>query len=97
MATTSDIKKLARISRISLHDNEIDTVAQNINEALGYINIINQSDDLNHIFKIIPQHNLTHIMRSDVAINKNIADVLFEQSPSVEQRLFVIPSLIERS
>jgi aspartyl-tRNA(Asn)/glutamyl-tRNA(Gln) amidotransferase subunit C len=97
MASQSDIQKLAKISRITINNDEIATIAHNINEALGYIEIINQADDVNMIYEIIPQHNLTNIMRDDISQQSNFQDAIFKQGPSVEERLFVIPSLIERS
>lgn len=90
--TKEEIKKLARISNLAIHDNEIDSLIHNVAAVLSYAarvqEIAAKASAEQEIVKNV------NVYREDVIIKSN-ASAILAQSPDSQERYFVVPAIIE--
>jgi aspartyl-tRNA(Asn)/glutamyl-tRNA(Gln) amidotransferase subunit C len=91
--TKDDVLKVARLSHISIHDDELEKVVDQLQSVLSYAAQISDCTDglLNK------QDNKSHgcnILRPDVAVTTNSEPIL-EAAPEREGSYFVVPAIIE--
>ena len=79
-----DVRKLARLARIALNDDQLDHFVQEIQNILGYVERLN-SLDLKDVEPTYQVAGLTNVMRDDVLIDyKTDQTALLKNVPQTE-------------
>lgn len=92
--TKDDVKKVARLSRIAVPDDKLDTLAQELNGILGWIEQLNEVD----IDGVEPMTSVVEAklpMRDDVVTDGNIQDQVLANAPKSDDGFFVVPKAVE--
>lgn len=92
--TKDDVKKVARLSRIAVPDDKLDTLAQELNGILGWIEQLNEVD----IEGVEPMTSVVEAklpMREDVVTDGNIQDQVLANAPKSDDGFFVVPKAVE--
>jgi len=79
--STEDVLKLARLSRLKLSDDEVDTFKKEINEILSYVDMLKEADtkDLKPTYQVT---GLENKMRKDEVKDYGVTqDELLENLP----------------
>lgn len=88
-----EVLKLARISTIALHEQEIDAVVTQLEQVLSYAERVIEIADKGNAEPIARPQN---IFRPDVAIPTPTQPIL-AQAPEREERYFVVPKILENA
>ncbi|MFI5332981.1 MAG: Asp-tRNA(Asn)/Glu-tRNA(Gln) amidotransferase subunit GatC [Candidatus Babeliales bacterium] len=88
-----EVVKIARISNIALHEQEIDAVVAQLEQVLSYAERVIEIADKGNAEAIARPHN---IFRQDVAIPTPTQPIL-AQAPEREERYFVVPKILENA
>lgn len=92
--TKDDVRKTARLSRIAVKDDQIETLAGELNGILGWIDQLNEVD----VEGVEPMTSVVAItlpMREDKVTDGNIADQVVANAPKSEDGFFVVPKAVE--
>lgn len=87
-----EVLKLARLSNIEIHSDEVDTVRMRLQQVLEYAACVSQVVDQTS------QCSTTSVntVRDDVILSTN-PEPLLAQAPEQEDHLFVVPSILKNS
>lgn len=88
--TKDEVRKIAHLSRIAIHEDEMDGLTQQLENVLAYAARVNQVASNQQL----PLPNNVNIMRDDVVIPFD-AQSIKAQAPEVEADYFVVPSILE--
>jgi aspartyl-tRNA(Asn)/glutamyl-tRNA(Gln) amidotransferase subunit C len=89
--TREEVLKLAEISKIYLHESEIDLVVEQLKSVLGYAAMVSEivvSDQ-------IPATKNVNVFREDLPVQTNPAAIL-AQAPEHEDNYFVVLPILEK-
>ena len=92
LISKEEIIKLARISRISIHDDEIEPLAQQLDDILTYAARV--SDIASSVQQASEPQN-SNIFREDVLQQCN-AERILAAAPEQESHYFVVPAILEQ-
>jgi aspartyl-tRNA(Asn)/glutamyl-tRNA(Gln) amidotransferase subunit C len=94
--TKEELLKLAKISCISIQENEIKELVENLNSVLNYASslqkVVKESKGLNEA-QLIRTVNVT---RSDTPAEYN-SKIILDEAPNQEENYFVVPIIIKQS
>lgn len=91
----SDIKKVARLARLSVDENGIDELATGLNKILSLVEQINHADTQGVKPMAHPFTGMTQPLRED-KVTENIDRAALQQgAPSVEEGLFLVPKVLD--
>ncbi len=91
--TDEEILHIAKLARIKLADNEIQSYKKNLKEILDFANIVN-SVDTDNIGETIGVNENCNRFRKDEVKNKEMRDKLIQNAPSQDDGMFRIPKVI---
>ena len=91
--TKEEIKKLAQISNLEIHENEIDDLTRQIESVLSYAARVQEIAAQAPETDGLSSKNM-NIWREDVIIKSN-SDQIISQAPAREERYFVVPAILE--
>lgn len=87
--TKEDILKIARMSHIQIHENEIEPLQRQLETVLSYASRVQE---------VVAAHEYAsknvNVMRDDVAAPFN-ANAILACAPEAEAHLFVVPAILE--
>jgi len=87
-----EILKLASMSRVALHDDEIEPLAKQLEQVLTYAERITEiTADVEE-----PSTKNVNVFREDV-VARQTAEAILAQAPEQESSFFVVPAIIEKS
>jgi aspartyl/glutamyl-tRNA(Asn/Gln) amidotransferase C subunit len=89
--TKDEVLKIALMSRISIHEDEIETVIRQLESVLAYAQRVNE---IAAIQERVVQN--TNIFRADVA-HPTPAAPLLARGPAVQENFFVVPAILDSS
>jgi aspartyl-tRNA(Asn)/glutamyl-tRNA(Gln) amidotransferase subunit C len=92
--TKDDVRKVARLSRIAVPEEKLETLAGELSGILGWIEQLNEVD----IEGVAPMTSVvasTLPMREDVVTDGNIPDQVLANAPKTEEGFFVVPKAVE--
>lgn len=92
--TSEDVKHIARLSRLSLSDREIETFSGQLSSIIEYVEQLNSLDTSNiePTSHVIPLNN---IMRDDIpAVSLPVEDAL-KNAPDRTEKFYRVPKIIE--
>ena len=89
-----DVRKVARLARIALPEDQVDHMTNELN---GILNWIEQLGEVN-VEGVEPMTSVEEItlpMREDVITDGNIQDKVLANAPNSEDGFFVVPKAVE--
>ena len=92
--TKDDVRKVARLSRIAVPEEKLETLAGELSGIMGWIEQLNEVD----IEGVAPMTSVvasTLPMREDVVTDGNIPDQILANAPKTEEGFFVVPKAVE--
>lgn len=87
------VRRIARLSRIAVTDDEIPRLQDNLNAILDFVAQLNEVDvrGVEPMTSVMPMQMR---MRPDVVTDGEIADQIVANAPASDERYFVVPKVI---
>lgn len=92
--TKDDVRKVARLSRIAVAEENLETLASELTGIMGWIEQLNEVD----VDGVAPMTSVvasTLPMRDDVVTDGDIQDQVLANAPKSEEGFFVVPKAVE--
>ena len=90
----NQVKKVAKLSRISLEDNKIDSLSKDLDSILTFVEKLNELDTKEiKTLKSIADKTLEG--RNDIVDDGKIKNDILKNSPEKNEDFFVVPKVIE--
>ena len=92
--TKDDVRKVARLSRISVSDDKLDALADELSGIMGWIEQLNEVD----IDGVEPMTSVVAAklpMRDDVVTDGSIQEQVLANAPKSDEGFFVVPKAVE--
>ena len=90
----NQVKKVAKLSRISLDDNKIDSLSKDLDSILTFVEKLNELDTKEiKTLKSITDKTLE--ARNDIVDDGKIKDEVLKNSPEKNEDFFIVPKVIE--
>ncbi len=88
-----DVLHIAKLARLKLADNELESYKKNLQEILDFADTINHvnTDDIGETIGINENYN---VFRKDEIIQDSDKDELLANAPSQDEGMFRIPKVI---
>lgn len=88
------VKRVARLSRIAVKDDEAERMANELNAILGFVEQLDEVnvDNVEPLTSVIPMSLRT---REDVVTDGNKAADIVANAPLSEDNFFLVPKVIE--
>ncbi|OLY47260.1 Asp-tRNA(Asn)/Glu-tRNA(Gln) amidotransferase subunit GatC [Bartonella apis] len=88
------VKRVARLSRIAVKDDETERMAKELNAILGFVEQLDEVnvDNVEPLTSVIP---MTLRTREDVVTDGNKAADIVANAPLSEDNFFLVPKVIE--
>lgn len=87
-----EIKKLARMSNISIHDDELEKIKHQLEQVIGYAARVQAAAPQKEYERV----KNSNVFREDIAVRQDPALVL-DQAPEEKGNYFVVPLILEGS
>ena len=90
----SQVKKVAKLSRISLDDNKINSLSKDLDSILTFVEKLNELDTKEiKTLKSIADKTLE--ARKDIVDDGKIKNDILKNSPEKNEDFFIVPKVIE--
>ena len=91
--TPDDVKKVAKLARLSLEDADVARLTGQLESILGYVNKISQVDvtGVAPLAHALPLHN---VLREDVVEPGLPLDAVLKNAPDTDPPFFKVPKVI---
>ena len=90
----NQVKKVAKLSRISLEDNKIDSLSKDLDSILTFVEKLNELDT-KEIKTLKSIANKTLEARNDIVDDGKIKNDILKNSPEKNEDFFIVPKVIE--
>ncbi len=90
----NQVKKVAKLSRISLEDNKIDSLSKDLDSILTFVEKLNELDT-KEIKTLKSITNKTLEARNDIVDDGKIKNDILKNSPEKNEDFFIVPKVIE--
>ncbi|HEX5258241.1 MAG TPA: Asp-tRNA(Asn)/Glu-tRNA(Gln) amidotransferase subunit GatC [Sphingomicrobium sp.] len=92
--STEQVRHIARLARIAISDEEIERLAPELNNILGWIEQLAEvnTDGVEPLTAVIDQKLR---LRDDVVTEGNIRDEVLANAPEAQHGFFAVPKVIE--
>ena len=90
----NQVKKVAKLSRISLEDNKLESLSKDLASILNFVEQLNKLDTK----KIIPLSSIvdkTLEPRNDKVTDGKIKNEILKNSPNKNEDFFIVPKVVE--
>lgn len=91
LITKEEVLKIAHMSRITIHEDEIEPLIKHLEAVLSYAARVSQVATSEQL--PLPQN--INVFREDVAIPFN-AERIKQEAPEIEENYFVVPAILEQ-
>ena len=91
--TPDDVLKVAKLSRLTLADDEVETYTNQLEQILGYFEQLEEVDTTN----VIPTTRaveVVNVVRDDTVLATNVREELLDQAPQREGNFFRVPKIL---
>lgn len=92
--TRTDVEKVARLARLAMNDQEIQSAQAQLNNIFGLIAEM-QAVDTKGVEPMSHSQDLAQRLRADVVTEANQREAFQAVAPQVEQGLYLVPQVIE--
>ena len=91
--TSEDVRKVAKLARLDLPNDEIDTYADQLQDILGYIEQLDKIDttDIPPTTRAV---EVVNVLREDLVELTEVRDELLELAPNREGDFFRVPKIL---
>lgn len=92
--TKDDVRKVARLSRIAVPDEKLDSLAQELNGIMGWIEQLNEVD----VEGVEPLTSIVETslpMRTDEVTDGNRREEVLANAPKSDEGFYVVPRSVE--
>ena len=90
----NQVKKVAKLSRISLEDNKIDSLSKDLDSILTFVEKLNELDTKEiKTLKSIADKTLE--ARNDIIDDGKIKKDILKNSPEKNEDFFIVPKVVE--
>ncbi len=92
--TNQDVKKVARLARIALPEDQVEPMTDELNNILNWIEQLGEVD----VEGVEPMTSVVDTslpMREDVVTDGGIQDKVLANAPKSEDGFFVVPKVVE--
>ncbi|MFM8543342.1 MAG: Asp-tRNA(Asn)/Glu-tRNA(Gln) amidotransferase subunit GatC [Chakrabartia sp.] len=88
------VRKIASLARIAMTDAEVEAMAPELNNILGWIEQLGEVDTaaVEPMTAVIPN---TLRLREDAVTDGNMRDAVLKNAPQAEHGFFAVPKVIE--
>ncbi|QEE12237.1 Asp-tRNA(Asn)/Glu-tRNA(Gln) amidotransferase subunit GatC [Bartonella krasnovii] len=88
------VKRVARLARIAIQDNEVEPMTKKFNAVLGFVEQLNEVDvsEVEPLTSLIP---MTLRMREDRVTDGNKAADIVANAPVTEENFFLVSKIVE--
>ena len=92
--STEQVRHIAKLARIAMSDEEIERLAPELNNILGWIEQLGEvnTDGVEPLTAVIDQKLR---FRDDVVTEGNIRDEILANAPEAQHGFFAVPKVIE--
>ena len=90
----NQVKKVAKLSRISLDGNKIDSLSKDLDSILTFVERLNELDT-KEIKTLKSITNKTLEARNDIVDDGKIKNDILKNSPEKNEDFFIVPKVIE--
>jgi aspartyl-tRNA(Asn)/glutamyl-tRNA(Gln) amidotransferase subunit C len=94
MIDRETVKNVARLARLGLSEEEIDTFKNQLSSILGHIQIL-QEADVSGVSPVAHASRLTNITRADIPQPSYPPEVLLANAPDQEDNLLKVNAVLE--
>ena len=92
--TKDDVRKVARLSRIAVPEERLESLASELSAIMGWIEQLNEVD-VDGVEPMTSVVEATLPMRDDIVTDGNIQDQILANAPKSEDGFFVEPKSVE--
>ena len=92
--TKDDVRKVARLSRIAVPEEKLETLAGELTGIMGWIEQLNEVD-IDGVEPMTSVVAATLPMREDTVTEGGIQDQVLANAPKSEEGFFVVPKSVE--
>lgn len=88
------VKRIGRLARIKLGDEEVATYATEINAILGFVDQLNEVD----VTDVVPMTSVTPMalpLREDKVTDGGYSAAIVKNAPLSEDEFFMVPKVVE--
>jgi aspartyl-tRNA(Asn)/glutamyl-tRNA(Gln) amidotransferase subunit C len=88
------VKRIGRLARIRIEDDEVDAYRQELNAILGFVEQLNEVD----VSGVEPMTSVTPMAlrrREDAVTDGGYAEKIVANSPLSEDNFFMVPKVVE--
>jgi aspartyl-tRNA(Asn)/glutamyl-tRNA(Gln) amidotransferase subunit C len=91
---TATVRHIARLARIAVSDDEVEALAPELNNILGWVEQLQEVDvsGVEPMTAVIPNHLR---LREDKVTDGGIRDSVLANAPLAEHGFFAVPKVIE--
>lgn len=92
--TPETVKKIARLARLKINDDDIPPLCQDLSHILGWVAQLNEvkTQDVQPMTSV----NVNAMpMRQDVVNDGQIASKILQNAPAAQMNMFVVPRVVE--
>ena len=93
MLESEEIQKLAKLSRLSVSEEEIPAYKEHLDKMLNHLDAL-KALDLSQVEPMTAVENGNTVLREDVPVQGFSLDQAFANAPAVENDHFAIPKVI---
>ncbi|WP_417308508.1 Asp-tRNA(Asn)/Glu-tRNA(Gln) amidotransferase subunit GatC [Devosia sp.] len=88
------VKRIARLARIRIEDDEVERYSGELNTILGFVEQLNEVDvtDVEPMTSVTP---MTLRRREDKVTDGGYADKIVANAPLAEDNFFMVPKVVE--
>ena len=92
--TNEQVRHIARLARIAMSDEEIERLAPELNNILGWVEQLGEvnTDGVEPLATVVDQKLR---LRDDVVNDGNIRDAVLANAPEAQHGFFAVPKVIE--
>jgi len=88
--TKEEIRRIARMSYLDIHDDEIEPMIKQLEAVLSYAERVQEvAEDVQE-----PSNKMINVFREDVFVRTHVESIL-DQAPEREGNFFVVPAIID--
>jgi aspartyl-tRNA(Asn)/glutamyl-tRNA(Gln) amidotransferase subunit C len=91
--TRKDVEHIAQLAKLSLEENEVESLTDQMNDILGYVEKLNELDTEN-IEPLSHPVEGNNVFREDVPIKSIASSEALKNAPSASEEFFLVPKVI---
>ncbi len=92
--TKENIKKISRLARIEVAEEKRETLANQVNSIIGWVEKLNEVNT-DGVEPLISVHNAPLRLNKDEITDGNIAEDILKNAPKAKYGYFSVPKVIE--